>query len=640
MYFVLSELEVSVNDGDEGTSQDDTRTIYIELKVDPTKFQHMISDQTDDSQTQPEVESMPLEQSNSIGEQNKPIDDNDDEFILSPYLVSDPLIPNSTEHTDIVSDAPVSPALTAEALVPVKSEPIDNWDPIIVDTASHNDSFLSGYGSDFDSLNCDFLKSEPMVVIEPVDVEVPLKERKEKDETSKAPQNPQHIASISKQDQRQCHSSSPAKKKQRLKLNIHRCLLCNNYATSNIHHLKQHKIHKHCGKDHTGPNCVKCAIIDTQMWSDTRRLASPELLSSSDNESEVGIHIKSPKSTACAESPESNIIDKSPISKAELCDMTSVQVRLPDVRYSVDGKLHADFTPSSDNSTPLSATQSTQKTTKEKFSSPYESGESLKCPDCGFVANRQSRLNIHIEEVHRKPTPYSCSVCGFSTPYINILNQHFRRHVDYKCKYCNYKTTRSYLLKRHESSCTGAETSKNKTSSNPVTDAADISQSETCSIELPKIKSASENSVTENTAILGAQIKYAVGNLNGVSQTKESQHEKQDANISTDPKTGDKIQPERLYTCLCGFKSTSEAQVDLHMLSSNCGQKFYKCKRCGRQKAYDATSSAKQRHYCHPDPVYSCEICGHMSRSVRGIRRHVRTAHCYHKYPHISINCL
>ena len=634
MYFVLSELEVSVNDDSDVMSSDDTRTIYIELKVDPTKPQHMITDQTDDSRTQPEVESKPLEQSNSIGEQNKPIDDNDDEFILSPYLVSDPLIPNSTEHTDIVSDAPVSPAVTAEALVPVKSEPIDNWDPIIVDTASHNDSFLSGYGSDFDSLNCDFLKSEPMVVIEPVDVEVPYKERKEKDETSKAPQNPQQIASITRQDQQQCHSSSPAKKKQRLKLNIHRCLLCNNYATSNIHHLKQHKIHKHCGKDHTGPNCVKCAIIDTQMWSDTRRLASPELLSSSDNESEVGIRIKSPKSTTCAESPASNIIIKSPISKAELCDMKSVQVRLPDVRYSVDCKLQADLTPSGDNSTPLSATQSTLKTTKEKFSSPYESGESLKCPDCGFVANRQSRLNIHIEEVHRKPTPYSCSVCGFSTPYINILNQHFRRHVDYKCKYCNYKTTRSYLLKRHESSCTGAETN-NKTSPDPVTDAADVSKSETRSTEFPKIKSASENSETKNSTMQDPQTKYSVGNLTGVSQTKELQHGKLDDHITTNTKRGDKIKP-----CSCGFKSTNEAQVDLHMLSSNCGQKVCKCKWCGRQKTYAAALSVKQRHYCHPVPVYSCEICGHMSPSVRGIRRHIRTAHYYHKYPHISINCL
>ena len=634
MYFVLSELEVSVNDDSDVMSSDDTRTIYIELKVDPTKPQYLISDQTDDSQTQREVESKPLEQSNSIGEQNKPTDDNDDEFILSPYLVSDPLIPNSTEHTDIVSDAPVSPAVTAEALVPVKSEPNDNWDPIIVDTASHNDSFLSGYGSDFDSLNCDFLKSEPMVVIEPVDVEVPYKERKEKDETSKAPQNPQQIASITRQDQQQCHSSSPAKKKQRLKLNIHRCLLCNNYATSNIHHLKQHKIHKHCGKDHTGPNCVKCAIIDTQMWSDTRRLASPELLSSSDNESEVGIRIKSPKSTTCAESPASNTIVKSPISKAELCDMKSVQVRLPDVRYSVDCKLQADLTPSGDNSTPLSATQSTLKTTKEKFSSPYESGESLKCPDCGFVANRQSRLNIHIEEVHRKPTPYSCSVCGFSTPYINILNQHFRRHVDYKCKYCNYKTTRSYLLKRHESSCTGAEMNNNKTSTNPVTDAADISLSETRSIELRKMKSVSEISKNKNSAMHGTQV------MNGVSQTKDSHRAKQDARIITDLKSSNGVKPERLYTCSCGFKSTSEAQVDLHILSSNCGQKIYKCKWCGRQKTYAATSSVKQRHYCHPNPVFSCEICGHMSPSVRGIRRHTRAAHCYHKYPHISINCL
>ena len=171
MYFVLSELEVSVNDDSDVMSSDDTRTIYIELKVDPTKPQHMITDQTDDSRTQPEVESKPLEQSNSIGDQSKPIDDNDDELILSPYLVSDTLIPNSTEHTDIVSLASVSPAVTTEALVPVKSEPVDVWSPIIVDTASHNDSFLSGYGSDFDKLNCDFLKSEPMNVIEPVDVE-------------------------------------------------------------------------------------------------------------------------------------------------------------------------------------------------------------------------------------------------------------------------------------------------------------------------------------------------------------------------------------------------------------------------------------------------------------------------------------
>ena len=640
MYFVLSELEVSVNDDSDVMSSDDTRTIYIELKVDPTKPQHMISDQTDDPQTQPEVESKPLEQSNSKGDQNKPIDDNDDELTLSPYLVSDPLIPNSTEHTDIVSDAPVSPALTAEALVPVKSEPIDNWDPIIVDTASHNDSFLSGYGSDFDSLNCDFLKSEPMVVIEPVDVEVPLKERKEKDKTSKAPQNHRHIATSTKHNEQLVNRALQQRKKQRLKLNIHRCLLCNNYATSNIHHLKQHKIHKHCGKDHTGPNCVKCAIIDTQMWSDTRRLASPELLSSSDNESEVGIRIKSPKSTTCVESPESNIIVKTPISEDELCDMKSVQVRLPDIRYSVDSKLHADFTPSGDNSTPLSATQSALKAIKEKFSSPYESGESLKCPDCGFVANRQSRLNIHIEEVHRKPTPYSCSVCGFSTPYINILNQHFRRHVDYKCKYCNYKTTRSYLLKRHESSCTGAETNNNKTSSKPATDAAGISLSETRSIELLKIKCASENSKTEHSTMQDPQTKHSVGNLTGVSQTKELQHEKLDDHITTNPKRGDEIKSDRLYTCSCGFKSTNEAQVDLHMLSSNCGQKVCKCKWCGRQKTYAATSSVKQRHYCHPNPVYSCEICGHMSPSVRGIRRHIRTAHCYHKYPHISINCL
>ena len=280
------------------------------------------------------------------------------------------------------------------------------------------------------------------------------------------------------------------------------------------------------------------------------------------------------------------------LSTAELHDMTSVQVRLPDVRYSVDSKLHADLTPSGDNSTPVSATQSTLKTTKEKFSSPYESGESLKCSDCGFVANRQSRLNIHIEEVHRKPTPYSCSVCGFSTPYINILNQHFRRHVDYKCKYCNYKTTRSYLLKRHESSCTGAETN-NKTSPDPVTDAADVSKSETRSIGLRKIKSASENSDTKANATHGPQIINAVGNLNGVSHAKESRREKQDAHITTDPKSGDEIKPERLYTCSCGFKSTNEAQVDLHILSSNCGQKIYKCKWCGRQKTYADRKSTR-----------------------------------------------
>ena len=188
-----------------------------------------------------EVESKLLEQSSSIGNQSKPIDDNDDKLVLSPYLISDPLIPSSTEHTGIVSDASVSIAVTAEALVSVKSELIDNWDPIIVDTASHNNSFLSGFNSDFDSLNCDFLKSEPMVVIEPVDVEVPLEEREGNDETSNAHLKHRHVGSDTKKDQQQCHSSSPVKKTQRLKLNIHCCLLCNNYAASNIHHLKQHK---------------------------------------------------------------------------------------------------------------------------------------------------------------------------------------------------------------------------------------------------------------------------------------------------------------------------------------------------------------------------------------------------------------
>ena len=108
---------------------------------------------------------------------------------MYPCLISDPLILNSTEHTNLVGLEPFSPAVTTEALVPVKSEPVDVWSPIIEDTASHNDSFLSGYGSDFDSLNCDFLKSEPMVVIEPVDVEVPLKERKEKEEVKKKKKN-------------------------------------------------------------------------------------------------------------------------------------------------------------------------------------------------------------------------------------------------------------------------------------------------------------------------------------------------------------------------------------------------------------------------------------------------------------------
>ncbi len=208
---------------------------------------------------------------------------------------------------------------------------------------------------------------------------------------------------------------------------------------------------------------------------------------------------------------------------------------------------------------------------------PKEPGPAYQCGDCGQTFADEIFLERH-QVHHRKraePKKCHCSVCGFSTNYKNLLEDHMRIHTGEKpftCTCCNRSFRSKGLLSKH-------------------------------------IKQLQRGPRTWSCELCGATF------------TSYGGHKYHIRNVHL---------KERAYKCPyvnCGKTYHSKTGLDRHKWV-HTGELKFKCQHC--PKAYPRESSLVQhmhnRHLNMPFK-YACDQCDKVYRTANTLRSHRRQVH-------------
>ncbi|ELU06916.1 hypothetical protein CAPTEDRAFT_147046 [Capitella teleta] len=93
----------------------------------------------------------------------------------------------------------------------------------------------------------------------------------------------------------------------------------------------------------------------------------------------------------------------------------------------------------------------------EEHESPGD-GKPPECDICGRSFSTAAALKGHVELVHKKERPFSCTFCEYTTGRKAALDLHLRTHTGekpFKCDMCNYRASDHNSLRRHRMRHTG-----------------------------------------------------------------------------------------------------------------------------------------------------------------------------------------
>ncbi|CAH1783105.1 unnamed protein product [Owenia fusiformis] len=119
-----------------------------------------------------------------------------------------------------------------------------------------------------------------------------------------------------------------------------------------------------------------------------------------------------------------------------------------DIEENDDSDLDEDYNIADDQISPK------QKKRRRRFKNRKDTDGPIKCMECNYKAPNPSRLELHMNSVHKDDITYTCNLCDHTCKWNREHHIHMKSHFDgppYKCdnEECDYSSERIQLLLIH-----------------------------------------------------------------------------------------------------------------------------------------------------------------------------------------------